>query len=78
MKDTFKFIPPEGMELTNRNSANWYLKIGNDSKHVIIAGCQVHYAVKSDKPPSITSKHWETDKDKVYQADVPSRIYIAE
>lgn len=29
---------------TNRHSSNWYLEIGN----VVIAGCQIHYAVKSD------------------------------
>lgn len=30
---------------TNRHSSNWYLEIGN----LIIAGCQIHYAIKSDE-----------------------------
>ena len=29
---------------TNRNSTNWYVEIGS----VLIAGCQVHYAVRCD------------------------------
>ena len=30
---------------TNRHSSNWYLEIGS----LIIAGCQIHYAIKSDE-----------------------------
>jgi len=30
---------------TNDKSTNWYLEIGN----MFIAGCQIHYAVKTDK-----------------------------
>jgi hypothetical protein len=33
---------------TNRNSTNWFLKVGTDENHVIIAGCQIHYAVKTN------------------------------
>lgn len=29
---------------TNRNSTNWYVNIGN----MIVAGCQVHYAIRTD------------------------------
>jgi len=29
---------------TNSKSTNWYIQIGN----MLIAGCQIHYAVKSD------------------------------
>ncbi len=29
---------------TNRGSTNWYLGIGN----MIIAGCQIHYAIRTD------------------------------
>jgi len=29
---------------TNRHSTNWYVQIGN----LVIAGCQIHYAVKCD------------------------------
>lgn len=27
---------------TNRNSTNWFAKVGTDDYHVIIAGCQIH------------------------------------
>ncbi len=40
---------------TNRNSSNWFAKIGGVTNHVIIAGCQIHYAVKCDEQPN-TSK----------------------
>ena len=30
---------------TNNKSTNWYIEIGN----MIIAGCQINYAVKTDK-----------------------------
>jgi hypothetical protein len=65
---------------TNRNSSNWYVKIGSDAKHVIIAGCQIHYAVRCDEMPN----------NKTYQSEVThelkvktvvinaTRIYIAE
>lgn len=33
---------------TNMRSTNWYVKVGDESNHVILAGCQVHYAVKTD------------------------------
>lgn len=36
---------------TNRNSSNWYVRVGNDDNHIIIAGCQIHYSVKSDDRP---------------------------
>lgn len=28
---------------TNRHSSNWFLEIGN----MVIAGCQIHYAIKT-------------------------------
>ena len=37
---------------TNKNSSNWYAKVGSQDKHVFIAGCQIHYAVKSDEVPN--------------------------
>lgn len=40
---------------TNRNSSNWYAKIGSEEKHVIIAGCQIHYAARCEKKPSAAS-----------------------
>ena len=36
---------------TNRISTNWFAKVGCEDKHIIIAGCQIHYAVKCDLKP---------------------------
>lgn len=65
---------------TNRNSTNWFAKVGSEDKHVIIAGCQIHYAVKCEqKPNTAPSKEWLADTTnglKEYTA--PSRIYVAQ
>lgn len=65
---------------THRNSlANWFLKIGSKEKHAIIAGCQIHYAVKCEEKPYTE----DTDREDVHEgtlvvSKVKSRIYIAE
>jgi hypothetical protein len=65
---------------TNRNSTNWYARVGSEERHIIIAGCQIHYAIKSDRKPNDGSvEAWSADASngiKVYKE--PSRIYIAE
>lgn len=33
---------------TNRNSSNWYIKVSGKTQHIIIAGCQIHYALKCE------------------------------
>jgi carbonic anhydrase/acetyltransferase-like protein (isoleucine patch superfamily) len=40
---------------TNTRSANWFAKIGSEDNHVIIAGCQIHYACKSNDKPKTDS-----------------------
>jgi hypothetical protein len=37
---------------TNRNSTNWYVVVGMD-KPFVIAGCQVHYAMRCDEKPNV-------------------------
>lgn len=37
----------------NRNSANWFIRVGSEESHVIVAGCQIHYAVKLDSCPNL-------------------------
>lgn len=37
---------------TNRNSSNWFLRVGSVNNHVIVAGCKVHYAIKCNKQPT--------------------------
>ena len=61
---------------TNRNSTNWYAKVGIEETHVIVAGCQIHYAVKCDNRPSAEKSKMTTDEGKGYM--VPSKIFFAE
>lgn len=34
---------------TNARSSNWFAKVGTENSYVIIAGCQIHYAVRCDE-----------------------------
>jgi len=64
---------------TNRNSTNWYVFIGSEEKGIIVAGCQMHYAVKCEEKPnenSVTDTSYDPSGIKVFQR--PSEIYIAE
>lgn len=36
---------------TNARSSNWFAKVGTEDNHVIIAGCQIHYAVRCKAKP---------------------------
>jgi hypothetical protein len=64
---------------TNRNSSNWFAKVGSENNHVIIAGCQVHYAIRCENKPN-------NDKTNDYYTDAnvgckeferPSQIWVA-
>jgi hypothetical protein len=64
---------------TNRNSTNWYAFIGSEERGMMVAGCQIHYAVKCLNPPN------GMDIDDVSYSDAgmtkfkrPSEIYFAE
>lgn len=66
---------------TNRNSSDWYVQVGFGEKHTIVAGCQMHYAVKSSNRPSLkgTKNHWSSSAEhgiNVYES--PNAIWIAE
>ena len=65
---------------TNRNSTNWFAKIGNEEKHIIMAGCQIHYAIKCDNKPNVEyAKDWCSDAaNGLKEFDTPSKIYISE
>lgn len=34
-------------------STNWFMKVGEGDKSVLMAGCQIHYAMRCDKRPTI-------------------------
>lgn len=52
-----------GLAKTNRNSANWYIEIGN----LIIAGCQIHYALRTDS----CSSRGQKGHVRIYMAQEP-------
>jgi hypothetical protein len=65
---------------TNRMSTNWFAKVGSEDKHVIIAGCQIHYATRCEDEP-FTGPHTEWQADAASGINIfnaPSRIYIAQ
>lgn len=61
---------------SNRNATNWYVAIGD----MIVAGCQIHYAMRADSYNPAPSENAEIDHDgkrhKVKNAT--SRIYNAD
>lgn len=59
----------------NRNSANWYVEIGN----MIIAGCQIHYALRTDNCSSFgQSRDLEHNGEILHSREGHSRIYKAQ
>ena len=60
---------------TNRGSTNWYVSIGN----MVIAGCQIHYAIKTDNV-SFTPPKREIEHEGVLKINPShsSRIYNAD
>ena len=63
---------------TNRGSSNWFAMVGNKNKHVIVAGCQIHYACRSeDKPNTDRVTEWQFTSKGYKEAIAPSKIYIA-
>ena len=64
---------------TNARSANWFIQVGSTDKGVIIAGCQVHYAVICEEKPNIEPYVLENvHEGKTILAPVHTRIYIAQ
>lgn len=63
---------------TNVRSSNWFAKIGSNNNHVIVAGCQIHYACKYDKEPQKISED-TTVTNGVRKTEVRLySVYIAE
>ncbi|NJC24822.1 hypothetical protein GGR27_000303 [Lewinella antarctica] len=63
---------------TNRNSSNWFVKVGTHHDHLIVAGCQIYYAVKCPKTPESgrVQEHQYSD-DGCSMFDRPCEIYFA-
>jgi len=61
---------------TNARSSNWFVKIGTEENHVIIAGCQIHYSVKCNVCPNTFSvRDYTTSPFEEFERR--SNIYIA-
>ncbi|HET8838062.1 MAG TPA: hypothetical protein VFM82_03620 [Flavobacteriaceae bacterium] len=64
---------------TNRNSTNWFAKIGTDNKCVIVAGCQIHYAIKcKNKPEMGEVSDYAINDSGMTKYVRPTQIWIAE
>lgn len=64
---------------TNRNSSNWYAYVGDQNKGMVVAGCQIHYAVKSNtKPNTDKVNDMSYDGNGLVEFERQSEIYIAE
>ncbi len=60
---------------TNARSTNWYVEIGN----MTVAGCQIHYAIKTDKCSNDKAPSWASSAaDGLSEFKKPSGIYFAD
>ena len=60
---------------TNERSTNWYVKIGDNKRGMIIAGCQIHFATICPNKPNANEVPLEYNGTHYIGH---SRIYIAE
>lgn len=59
---------------TNRNSTNWYVRVGG----MIVAGCQIHYAIQADEVHCGEVDDFHVDSGKPVEYRRPSYIYSAD
>lgn len=61
-----------------RPSTNWFLSVGCGGKEIIIAGCQIHYAIRCEERPVVTitpETYVQKDTGIIYSTN---NIYYAE
>lgn len=65
---------------TNRNSSNWFAKVGSKDNHVLIAGCQIHYAIRCEAQPNNERViDYQVDSnDNWIEKERPTQIWLAE
>jgi hypothetical protein len=64
---------------TNRNSSNWFAKVGSKDNHVLIAGCQIHYAIRCQSQPNnerVMDYHVDSN-DNWIEKERPTQIWLA-
>lgn len=73
------FTDEEALSIkTNSRATNWYARVGSENNHLIIAGCQIHYALKCEtEPNSGDSNDYEIVNGVCSRYTRPSNIYIA-
>jgi len=59
----------------SRPSTNWYLKLGDGDRSIIIAGCQIHVVIECDKRP-VNKEGEYVDRDNAERTY--KKIYYAE
>ena len=70
IEDVFGFTPA-------RPSTNWYLQIGEGDGSIIVAGCQIHYAIKCKNSPDQQQHGKYFDSELVTYVYTKGSIYIA-
>lgn len=64
---------------TNRGSTNWYAIVGQGDKQMVVAGCQIHYAIKCPSLPNTDpATSWNTNEKGINKYERPTMIYITE
>jgi len=62
---------------TNARSTNWYVLIGNKDENLLIAGCQIHYAMKTDKLTNVITTGEQIFEGKLYEIEYKTpRIFV--
>jgi len=59
---------------TNRGSTNWYLLIGK----MLIAGCQIHYAIQCDECTSPAFTREDEPEGKLHMKETTCRTYVTD
>lgn len=59
---------------TNAKSTNWYVEIGR----MTVAGCQIHYAVRSDRCNLGQAMDWRDKDGTIIETMRPSAIFNAD
>jgi hypothetical protein len=68
-KEAFGFVPL-------RPSTNWFCRVGDGENSIIIAGCQIHYAVQCETKPFKRPERYNHETTQV--PIVANKIYFAE
>ena len=64
---------------TNTRSSNWFAKVGSEENHLIVAGCQIHYACRCEEMPNTElAPDYIIESGEIKNYERPTNIYIAE